>query len=56
MTFKQLRIGQTFDFAGGDFISFWLRCTKISARKYQDARGTAHTIGSTSCPVWNVGQ
>jgi len=54
--FKQLAIGQSFDFIGPNRMmnSFYLRCTKISARKYQDEKGNVHCVGSIRCKVHNV--
>ena len=56
MTFKELSIGQSFDFiAGNRFDSFFKRCIKTSARSYTDDSGIRHRIGSISAKVYHVG-
>lgn len=56
MQFKELAIGQQFDFVGPDrtAVSFTKRCTKKSARKYVDEDGQEHTVGAVSAAVYNV--
>lgn len=53
MTFRELAIGQEFDFVGAN-PTFYKRCHKISARKYRDEDGDTHTVGSVLCDVYNV--
>jgi hypothetical protein len=55
-TFKQLRIGQWFDFVGPNHMmnSFHKRCQKVSARRYLDEDGIMHNVGSISARVYNV--
>jgi hypothetical protein len=57
MTFQQLPIGASFDFINDEkpmFNSFYLRCTKVSARKYQDQTGVIHRVGSIAASVYHV--
>lgn len=58
MTFKELTIGQSFDFIGPDRMRnhFFHRCEKISARKYRDEYGIDHAVGTISCNVYHVRQ
>lgn len=54
--FKDLAIGDTFDFVGPDPMlnSFYARCRKISARGYRDDKRTRYTVGSASVEVFHV--
>lgn len=54
--FRDLAIGQGFDFIGPDraYNSFFLRCTKISPRRYLDERGTEHRVGTINAEVFHV--
>jgi hypothetical protein len=54
--FRDLSIGQSFDFISpiATHNSFYLTCTKISARQYRDERGTVHTVGSVKANVYHV--
>ena len=54
--FRDLNIGDTFDFISPDRImnSFYLRCEKISQRKYKDETGVIHRVGTINCYVYNV--
>lgn len=57
MIFKQLHIGQVFDFVNptpGAYNSFFKRCVKISDRKYVCSDGYEHRVGTTSVHVFNV--
>lgn len=56
MTFRDLKINQTFDFKGPNaaLCSFSKRCSKISTRRYQDSDGVVHRIGTINCPVYHV--
>ncbi len=60
MQFRDLRVGQTFDFVGPDRImnSFYDRCMKLSERKYSPMEGAARNktmrVGSITCEVYNV--
>ncbi len=62
MTFKQLRVGQQFDFINDSnrmFNSFYHTCKKVSTRKYSYQTPDAeHTIcvGSINVEVFHVGQ
>lgn len=54
-TFRNLRIGQSFDFIGPNRSnSFFLRCVKISTRKYRDEDGVEHRIGTINCEVFHT--
>ena len=60
MSFKELKIGESFDFVNDNANdittnSFFKRCTKTSARKYT-AVGWIHTVGTTAIPVYHVGR
>jgi hypothetical protein len=54
--FKDLSIGDQFDFISphNTYNSFYLRCTKTSARGYKDEQGRKYTVGSTSARVYHV--
>lgn len=55
--FKDLPVGSSFDFIDDRAVgynSFFLRCRKLSARKYQDSSGTVHRVGSVQCNVFHV--
>lgn len=62
MKFRDLSIGDTFDFIAGDplFVSFRDRCQKISARKYINVevesrnRGIVYRVGSIDASVYHV--
>lgn len=55
MKFRELKIGQSFDFIAPDRPnSFFLRCTRISARKYKDERGEVHMVGTINARVYHV--
>lgn len=56
MKFRDLNIGDSFDWINDASIynSFFLRCVKISTRKYRDERGTEHRVGNVSAPVYHV--
>lgn len=58
MKFRDLSIGDSFDFIGPDrrYNSFYLRCRKISTRKYRDERGTEHQVGSINASVFHVNE
>lgn len=59
MTFKELRIGQTFDFVSPDrlYNLFHDRCVKISARRYRSLNsGLLFTVGTVKCRVFNAGE
>jgi len=65
MRFKDLKIGQSFDFINPNAIgqnSFFHRCVKVSARKYKTVSGeamhgfAAYTVGSINAEVFNVGE
>lgn len=54
--FRDLAIGASFDFindADPMLTSFYLRCHKISARKYRDEHGQEHQVGSVDCVVYH---
>lgn len=59
MTFRELKIGDEFDFIGPDRMlnSFYYTCRKISAHKYewqQNEKWTQGTIGSVTAKVYHV--
>lgn len=59
MKFKELQIGAEFDWiddANPTWNSFYLRCTKISARKYSDTNGVVHRVGCINAVVYHCGQ
>jgi hypothetical protein len=56
-TFKTIAIDDTFDFIddrNNSYNSFFLRCTKISPRKYRDSTGQTHQVGSTSAAIFHI--
>jgi hypothetical protein len=53
MTFKELAIGQTFDWISGNMDSFFNRCTKVSARKYTDGIHV-YRVGTIHAEVYHV--
>ena len=55
-TFRQLTIGQRFDFVGPNptAVSFWKPCTKTSAKKYTDDDGLDYRVGSVLVIVYHV--
>lgn len=64
MTFGRLPVGQVFDFVSGTPAdSFFLRCVKLSARKYgiagdvarPDCERITYRIGSIHAKVYHVG-
>jgi hypothetical protein len=56
MTFKELSIGQGFDWINPDSRanSFFKRCTKVSPRRYIDSDGISHRVGRTCARVYHV--
>ena len=56
MRFKDLSIGDTFDFIGpvASFNLFYLRCVKTGQRSYADEHGGRHVVGSTSAKVYHA--
>ncbi len=59
MKFRDLKIGDTFDFIGPDraMNSFYRRCRKISARRYRDDVGVLeYKVGSINCDVYHVNE
>lgn len=58
MTFKELKIGQVFDWVNPERPhenSFYDRCKKISARKYAGlVNGRVYTVGTVRAKVFNV--
>jgi hypothetical protein len=56
MKFRDLQVGDTFDFVSPNtsFNSFYLRCTKVSARRYRDEDGHFHQVGSINAVVYHV--
>jgi len=58
MKFKQLSIGQSFDFINDEkpsYNSFFKKCIKISPRKYTDSDGMTHSVGSINANVFHAG-
>jgi len=61
MQFKDLSIGDTFDFIGPDRMmnSFYARCRKLSARKYEwEENGIRYlgSVGSIKASVYHVNE
>ena len=59
MLFRDLNIGQTFDFIGPNLChnSFWKRCRKISSREYREIDPLSeivHRVGSTCAKIFHV--
>lgn len=54
MKFKDLNIGDEFDWIGGKYTSFFLSCIKTSFKTYQDTRRITHTVGSPDAEVYHV--
>jgi len=68
--FRDVAIGQEFDFVGGEYPSFFRRCVKTSARTYQTTEDTPHlnakgatimkpmrcAVGSVNAHVYHVGE
>ena len=56
MKFTHLVNGQSFDWISPHRLmnSFFLRCVKISARRYRDETGAVHRVGSVYVDVYNV--
>ena len=57
MKFRDLSIGDTFDFVNDSrpiFNSFFLRCKKVSTRRYEDSEGYIHRVGSINAMVHHV--
>ena len=62
MRFKELAVGDTFDFiAPTGYNSFFVRCTKVSARKYRYENGHpapfnfyVAQVGAVNCEVYHV--
>ncbi len=57
--FRDLAVGDVFDFDGGVYPSFYDRCVKISARKYQSLERPedfpdAMTVGTINVEVYNL--
>jgi hypothetical protein len=54
--FRELKIGDAFDFVSPDsrLNSFYLRCRKMSARKYTAEDGFTYLVGSVDAKVYNV--
>lgn len=53
MQFRHLIVGDKFDWIGPQ-PTFFLRCEKISTRKYCDEKGTEHRVGSINAEVYHV--
>lgn len=59
MKFRELQVGQTFDFVSpnGNSNSFFRPCMKTSTRKYRTIGGgpiQAYTVGSINVEVYHV--
>jgi len=52
--FKDLEIGESFDWIGGEYPSFFKRCVKISPRKYRDEDDSEYTVGSIYADVYHI--
>jgi hypothetical protein len=57
-TFRQVKIGQTFDFISPGFSnSFFDECVKTSTRKYRSlATNLEYRVGSINADVYHVGE
>lgn len=55
--FWELKKGETFDFIEpySHQNTFFLRCEKISPRKYRDEKGVEHRVGTIYAKVYHVG-
>jgi hypothetical protein len=53
--FKDLEIGESFDWIGGERPSFFARCVKISARRYREDGGREYRVGSIYADVYHIG-
>jgi hypothetical protein len=58
MQFRDLHIGDTFDFIGPDNMlnSFYRRCVKTGPRSYACENGGRYTVGSVSAAVYHAEQ
>jgi len=57
MKFRHLLVGDSFDWLNDKnpmLNSFYLRCVKISERKYKDEKGLVHNVGSINANVYHV--
>lgn len=56
MTFRfcDIDIGDSFDWIGGEYPSFFKRCSKISPRKYRDEDGIEYRVGSKFAYVYHI--
>ena len=59
--FKDISIGTHFDFVGGLYPSFYDRCVKTSARKYQslnrpDNFPDGMEVGTVNVQIYNVSE
>ena len=57
--FRDLKIGDHFDFAGGDYPSFFDRCVKTAQRKYQSLERPENfpegmEVGTINVRVYNT--
>ncbi len=58
MKFRDLKIGDTFDFISPDRMlnSFYERCRKVSARCYRDDKRNRYEVGTINCDVYHVNE
>jgi len=58
MTFKNIIVGETFDFIHSEWYgpSFFRPCQKISARKYRDDIGQIHEVGTINTTVFHLNE
>jgi hypothetical protein len=54
MEFKDLKIGDEFDWIGGEYPSFFLRCVKVGDRYYRDTHNVDHKVGSIRAKVFHA--
>lgn len=56
MRFRELGIGDTFDWIeeGSPYNSFFLRCKKISPRRYVDTKGVTYQVRTINVEVFHV--
>ena len=53
MTFKELKVGQWFDFITPTGTSFYGRCRKLSTRRYE-SDGHIYRVGTIHAEVYHV--
>ena len=55
MKFREMLVGDTFDFIGGEYPSFFERCIKVSKRCYVGTtKGLNYHVGSINATVYHI--